>query len=104
MVKKMMKKWGVQSRWEFFVICLVFSIAGMMIVYERRPLFHVLGIDHMPLWFKILIYIPLVCPIYQMNLLIFGFLFGKFPFFWEKEKKLVRFLMQAITKRKAQSI
>ncbi len=96
-----MEKWGVQTHWEFFIICLTFSLAGMIIVFERKPLFHFLGIDHTPLWFKILIYIPLVCPIYQMNLLIFGFLFGQFPFFWEKEKKLGRFLLQSLRIRKA---
>ena len=96
-----MQKWGVETHWEFFIICLTFSLAGMIIVFERKPLFHLLGIDHTPLWFKILVYVPLVCPIYQMNLLIFGFLFGQFPFFWEKEKKLGRLLLRAVRIRKA---
>ena len=88
-----MKKWGISSVWQCILICVVFSLAGMMIVHERSPLFHLVGITkETPLWIKVCVYIPLVFPMYQLNLLIFGFLLGQFPFFWEKEKRLVRFL------------
>jgi len=89
----MMKKWGIQSVWDFFIINLVFALAGMAVVFIRKPLFHLLGITpQTSFWLKAVVYIPIVIPAYQMNLLLFGFLFGKFSFFWEKEKKLIRFL------------
>jgi hypothetical protein len=43
------------------------------------------------------VYIPIVFPLYQINLLIFGFLLGQFEFFWEKEKALVRFVKRQLS-------
>ncbi len=93
MMHKLKKKWNIQSNWDFIAIMLVFSLAGMSIGFFRRPIFHALGITaQTSLWIKVVIYIPLVVPIYQINLIIYGFLLGQFKFFWEKEKKLVKFL------------
>jgi len=76
---------------------MVFSLAGMSIGFFRRPIFHLLGITaQTPLWIKIIIYIPLIVPIYQINLIVYGFLLGQFQFFWEKEKKLVKFLYKVL--------
>jgi len=32
----------------------------------------------------------LVLPLYQIFLLVYGFIFGQFTFFWEKEKQFIR--------------
>jgi len=40
-----------------------------------------------PLLFTILYYV-LILPIYNVFLLIYGFIFGQFKFFWEYEKKM----------------
>lgn len=86
------KKWNIEKNTDFFLIMLVFSLAGMSIVFERRPLFHSLGITtQTPLAVKTLLYLATVPFLYQLNLLFFGFLLGKFEFFWEKEKKMGRF-------------
>ncbi len=93
-VEKIKTKWGIKSDWQFIKINLVFALAGMCIVFVRKPLFHVLHItDLTPLWIKILVYIPILFPTYQINLLIFGFLFGEFDFFLEKEKRLWNFIL-----------
>ncbi len=89
-LQKLKTKWGISNNRDLFLIMLVFSLAGMMISVCRKPIFHLLGIDHAPLWLKILIYVPLIMPIYQIGLIIFGFLFGQFNFFWEKQKKVGR--------------
>ena len=88
-------KWNIKNNWDFIVIMLVFSIAGMLIVHERRPVFHLFGVTaQTPLWVKIPLYLVTVFPLYQINLLIFGALLGQFKFFWAKEKQLVRFLFR----------
>lgn len=100
--EKFKTKWNIRSNWDFWMIMLTFSLAGMLIGFERRPIFHLLGIEHdTPFWIKTLVYIPLIPPIYQINLMVFGTLLGQFEFFWEKEKKLGRFLRKIITKRRA---
>jgi len=95
---KLKEKWNIKSNWDFFLINVVFACAGLAIGFERRPIFHHLGIDHYPLWGKTLIYIPLIFPLYQLNLIIFGSLLGQFHFFWEKEKKLCQFLWKLVAR------
>jgi len=104
MIQKLKKKWNIQSDWDFIFIMLVFSLAGMAITFVRKPIFYAIGITGQPpLWIKILIYIPLIVPIYQLNLIIFGTLLGQFKFFWEKEKRLGRFLLRGLTGRKIET-
>ncbi len=99
-IQKLKTKWDIRSNWDFWMIMIVFSLAGMSIGFERRPIFHLLGIEHeTAFWIKALVYIPLIVPIYQLNLLVFGFLLGQFPFFWEKEKKIGRFLRKKLIGR-----
>jgi len=95
------QKWGIESNWDFFLINVTFACAGMLIVHERRPIFTLLGVtDQTPMWIKVLIYIPFIFPAYQLNLLIFGTILGQFKFFWEKEKKLAKFLFGGFLRRK----
>jgi len=101
MMDKLKKKWGIKSNWDFFLINVVFTLAGSTIIFERKPIFELLGIGpETPFWIKVCVYIPLIVPIYQINLLIFGFLLGQFPFFWDKEKKLMQFLIKRIRPKK----
>ena len=98
--EKLKNKWNIKNNFDFILIMIVFSLAGMSIGFFRRPIFHYLGITaHTPWWIKVLVYIPLIPPIYQLNLLIYGFLLGQFDFFWEKEKRLGRFIWKAVTRR-----
>lgn len=97
-IQRLKNKWNIQSNWDFIAIMLVFSLAGMSIGFFRKPVFHALGITaQTPLWIKIIIYVPLIVPIYQLNLIIYGFLLGQFQFFWKKEKQMGLFLLRFIT-------
>jgi len=102
-ITRLKTKWGIQNNWDFFLIMLVFSLAGMMISVLRPPIFALLGVTaQTPFWIKAVIYIPLIFPLYQISLIVFGFLLGQFDFFWKKEKQLVRALrglfLKAVTK------
>lgn len=93
-VDKIKRKWGLKSDWQFIKINLVFSLAGMFVVFVRKPIFHALHITHAtPIWIKILLYVPIFFPTYQINLLILGYLFGEFEFFLDKEKRLWGFIL-----------
>jgi hypothetical protein len=98
---KLKNRWGIRSRRDFFMINLVFTLAGMTIIYQRKPIFQLLGItEHTPLWIKVAVYIPVVIPCYQLNLIIYGTLLGQFRFFWDKEKKLFGFLRGLVWRKK----
>lgn len=90
-------KWGIKSNWDFFLINCVFALAGMAIVYVRKPVFHLFGLDaSAPLWLKTIVYLAVVFPTYQANLLLFGFLLGQFTFFWNKEKQMWGFIRRKL--------
>ena len=91
MIERLKQRWGVSSTWHVIAILVVFSLAGSSILYVKQPIYHALGIPaDASLWIRI----PLIVLFYQVLLLIWGTVFGQFRFFWEKEKKLGRFLLR----------
>ncbi len=48
-------------------------------------------------FWKTLLYLLLILPLYQLFLLVYGFIFGQFSFFWEKEKMLLRRMRKAFS-------
>jgi len=101
-VDRLKKKWNITSHWDFWAIMIVFSLAGMSIVYVRKPLFYLFGITATtPFWIKFLTWLAIVFPTYQINLIIFGFLLGQFNFFWEKEKQMGRFFLRLFKRCRA---
>jgi len=96
--KRLKTKWGIKNNWDFFLINVVFSLAGASIVFVRKPFFALVGISpETPFWIKFLAWLLIVFPTYQINLLIFGALLGQFTFFWKKEKQLIRFMLRPFT-------
>lgn len=92
-IESMKKRYNLRSTNELWIIMFVFSLAGMATVWIRKPVFHLLGIaDTTPWLVRLLAWLVIVVPFYQINLLVFGFLLGKFYFFWEKEKRFWRFV------------
>ncbi|WP_338392801.1 DUF6787 family protein [Fulvitalea axinellae] len=98
-INKMKKRWGVESTWSVIAILIVFSLTGMTVVRLRKVLFGVIGFDDAtPFWIKTVTYILCVFPMYQGLILVYGFIFGQFAFFWEKEKKLGRLFVKLFNK------
>lgn len=99
--KKLENKWVVQYRWEMIRIFIVFAITGSSSVFVGRPIIKLLGITHENLnpfiYWILFIFISLV--FYQILLVVYGWLFGQFKFFWAFEKKMLsrfglRFLLE----------
>jgi hypothetical protein len=93
-LKRMQEKWGLTSIFQVVLILIVFALTGMTVVWARPIIFHILGIEDASGWIKTVSYLVLVFPLYQCLLLVYGFVFGQFSFFWEKEKKLVKAVMR----------
>jgi len=70
---------------------VVFALTGFTILFIKKPIFDFLGINMEKGGFwKTVLYLLLVLPLYQIILLLWGFLLGQFGFFWEKEKQFLR--------------
>jgi hypothetical protein len=73
---------------DFFIIIIIFSLTGLTTVYVSSLLTDFLGLEKWSLTY-ILVYIFLIFPTYQMLLLGYAFIFGRFDFFWLRVKKLI---------------
>ncbi|MDQ3101547.1 MAG: prolipoprotein diacylglyceryl transferase [Bacteroidota bacterium] len=88
-VKRLGTRWGVSTS-RVFIILIVFACTGFTVMFLKRPVVAFFSGDgDQPLIFSILYYV-LILPAYNLILLIYGFIFGQFNFFWEFEKRFFR--------------
>lgn len=93
MFARLQQRWGLSSGWQVVAILLVFSLAGMSILPARRWFFHLMGVTvDTPFLLRFLLWLLIVFPSYQVFLLLYGAIFGQFAFFWEKEKRMFRWI------------
>ena len=91
-ISKLESKWVVNQRWELIRIFIVFAITGSSSVLVGRPIIKLMGITHdnlNPLLYWIL-FIAISLFFYQVLLVLIGWIFGQFQFFWNFEKKMIR--------------
>ncbi len=86
-----------QSPWDYLLILLVFAITGSTAAYLSKLIMPLTGIEG-GFWY-VVVYILLITPIYQVLLLGYAFVFGKFSFFWEKQKKIGRWIARPFKKK-----
>ncbi len=90
--KKLENKWILDYRWEMIRIFIVFAITGSSSMYVGRPIMQYIGITKEnlnPILYWVL-FIIIGLFFYQVLLVIFGWIFGQFKFFWEFEKKMLK--------------
>jgi len=90
-MKKLKERWGVTSNWQLAVIFIVFAITGSTAAWLSKPFTNLIGLTKENLGFM---YLPIrliaIFPIYQVLLVLIGFLCGQFEFFWNFEKKMLK--------------
>lgn len=87
---KLKKRWNVNTGWDVLIILVVFACTGFSILYIKRILFDLAGIsaETTEAWIRWVANILIILPLYQVVLLCWGYVFGKFSFFWEFEKRM----------------
>ena len=89
--KKLQDRWGLTSVRQVVVVLIVFALTGTTIARINQPLGEWLGITkESATWLRWGFSIVIILPLYQVVLLVYGFIFGQFKFFWEFEKKMLR--------------
>ena len=91
-MKKLKERWGISSNWQIIVIMFVFAVTGSTATYIGKPILKFLNItsDTFNLFGYWAIRILLLFIMYQFLLVLTGWLFGQFQFFWKFEKKMLR--------------
>jgi Na+-driven multidrug efflux pump len=83
---RLQKRWGVSAQ-RALIILIVFACTGFSVMFLKAPLLNLLiGEEERSVIHSVIYYI-LILPIYNILLLIYGFLFGQFQFFWDFEKR-----------------
>ncbi|MDP5100241.1 MAG: prolipoprotein diacylglyceryl transferase, partial [Nonlabens sp.] len=85
------EKWNVEQRWEMIAIFLVFAITGSASAKFSGPLMELIGMNayNTSPWIFWPVRILIIFPIYQVLLVVMGWIFGQFEFFWNFEKKML---------------
>jgi hypothetical protein len=89
-LRRLQSKWQLKSLTQVLLVLLVFACTGTTILLIKNPILAFFGIEKGGGLMNTVAYLLLVLPLYQMMLLVYGFIFGQFQFFWEKEKQLVK--------------
>jgi len=86
-IQKLQDRWGVSAS-QVFVILIVFACTGFTVMFLKKPIVaFFVGDGEKSILFSFIYYI-LILPVYNIILLIYGFLFGQFDFFWKFEKRM----------------
>ena len=84
-------KWGIHSNVQIILILIVFAITGSLSLVVSDPMLQFIGLSKESVnpWIFTPLRLIIVFPVYQVLILIIGFLFGQFKFFWQFEKKML---------------
>lgn len=89
MIEKLKQRWNVRNGWDVLIILVVFACTGFSVLYVKRWSFELIGLNaQSPGWLRWAVNILIILPLYQVILLIWGWIWGKFTFFWEFEKRM----------------
>ena len=99
-LQKLQVRWKVKNAYQVIIILVVFACTGFTVLFLKKPLFQYWFTEtEMPLWASTLYYI-LILPVYNIFLLLYGFLFGQFQFFWAFEKRFLNRIISIFIKTK----
>lgn len=87
-IERLRKRWKLKDAWQVIIVLIVFACTGFTIMFLKKPILKLLGADSNTS--ASVAYYLLILPVYNIILLVYGFVFGQFRFFWEFEKRFLR--------------
>ncbi len=101
---KLKTRWGITSTFQVIIILVVFACTGFTVLYVEEVIFKMLGIsDVKSWWMAFLLFILITLPLYNLILLIYGFIFGQFNFFINFEKRFLSRMIKPFRKKSSKS-
>lgn len=99
-IQKLKKRWGINSGFQVIIILIVFSCTGFSVLYVEERILHLFNLNQSDTWWAaILVFILITLPVYNVLLLIYGFIFGQFKFFWNFEKRFFGRILKPFRKK-----
>jgi hypothetical protein len=90
----------LRKAWDYTLILLVFAVTGTTASIFPQWIMPWTGLTAGTAQY-VLVYILLITPLYQVLLLGYAFLFGKFHYFYAKQKKLLSWLIRPFRRKSA---
>lgn len=85
----------VRKTIDFVIILIVFALTGSTVAYLSGVIMNGIGVQ--PWTFGYVIgYLFLIFPLYQILILVYGAVFGKFKFFYDRQKKIIMFIGKGV--------
>lgn len=92
MSEKLKAKWKVNGTQLFLILC-TFAVTGTLTAWISRSITSWIGFTDQTHWgWKLLVRLIILIFGYQVIILIVSVFFGQFRFFWNYEKKILRWL------------
>jgi hypothetical protein len=90
-MRELKKRWEIESNFQLVIIFIVFAITGSTSAWLSKPACLWLGItnEDFGYWYTP-VRLIIIFPLYQVLLVLIGFLLGQFKFFWAFEKKMLK--------------
>lgn len=86
-IEKLRDRWKLKSVWQVVVVLIVFACTGFTVMFIKKPILTFLAGEEGNTLVASILYYLFILPIYNVVLLIYGFVFGQFEFFWNFEKR-----------------
>jgi TctA family transporter len=92
MFERLRKKWKVNGTQLFLILC-TFAVTGTLTAYISKAITGWVGFNEQTFWlWKVLLRLFILIFGYQIIILIVSIFFGQFRFFWNYEKKILRWM------------
>ena len=99
-INKLKTRWQITSTFQVVLILVVFACTGFSVLYVEELIYELLGIPKEKSWWAALsLFLIITLPLYNLLLLIYGFIFGQFRFFWNFEKRFFGRIIKPFRKK-----
>lgn len=93
MWNRLKKRWGITSDKQVTIILVVFALTGFSTLFAHNYIDKLLGIgDDDSFWIKLLVFILIILPLFNVLLLFWGFVFRQQKFFTTFVKLKLKFI------------
>jgi hypothetical protein len=88
-IDKLKSRWKVKNGWQVILILIVFACTGFSVMFLKKPILTFLRGEEGNTTTATVLYYIFILPLYNIILLVYGFIFGQFSFFWQFEKRFM---------------
>jgi len=100
-IEKLKVRWGITSTWQVILILIVFACTGFSTLYVEEQIYKLFHIpEENTWWIAVMLFIFITLPLYNLILLVYGFLVGQFKFFWNFEKRFFGSIVRIFNRKK----